>query len=100
MLKHSSPLIIALAVAAKNLLAAADTPSFLRGRLKHFMSELRDGLAPDDARRLDGLEAEAVINSFAAPAVPSLSLSSDGENHQEPHQTRLSQPAISADING
>lgn len=55
-----------LAIAAREILTRQDTPAALRTRLVTFISELRDSLPPDEAKRLDGLEAEAVITSFAA----------------------------------
>lgn len=58
---------IALFAQALNaLLADEDTPAMLRRCVKHCISELRDALPPAEALRVDGMEAEAVVISFAA----------------------------------
>lgn len=75
-----SPLIGTFAATVKDLLTAEDTPPILRERLAYCISELRDALSPDAARRLDGIEAEAVITAFGVPAAHAPDLSSGAKN--------------------
>src|SRR4030095_3950442 len=79
----------ALAQAINDLLAAPDTHPKLRARLSCCISELRDELPEEAARRLAGLEAEAVITSFDGDAhgpIPSQSLETLLENHRKHHE--------------
>lgn len=49
-----------------DVLAAPDTPPPLAARMRYCISELRDQLPPEAARRVDGILAEAVITCFAS----------------------------------
>lgn len=91
----SSP-VMALANAVRISLNAEDTPMPLRLRLINFISELRDKLGPEQARHLDGLEAEAVITSFAAE--PSSGQESDSETPQVARRTPLARLTTAEDI--
>lgn len=89
--------ITTLATVVRELLSAQDTPAPLRARLANFSSELRDTLAPDDQRRLDGLEAEAVITSFASLDAHAPPLTFPAGHHPAHHQTLDVQSAKSED---
>lgn len=56
-----------LAVAARLLLIQIDTPKIIRDKLVRLTAELRESLTPEQARELDGAEAEAVIRAYAGP---------------------------------
>lgn len=92
--------IVALAQAVRHLLSAEDTPIKLRARLVNFVSELRDMLPGDAGRHLDGLEAEAIIASFAAPDAPAPLLKSLVERHLSLHQTPDARQSKSEDTSG
>lgn len=89
--------INALASVARELLDAQETPAPLRARLVNFVSELRDSLAPQDQRRLDGIEAEAVITSFVSRGAHAPPLTFPAEYPQVHRQTPDGRSAISED---
>ena len=80
-----SSCIRAFALSANSLLAHPQTPPALRARVSCCVSELRDALPEEAARRLAGLEAEAVIASYAAPD-ESLGAEFPVESHQKHHE--------------
>lgn len=95
--------LAALALAVRDLLTEEETPTILRVRLRTFLSELRDSLSAPEARRVDGIEAEAVITSFGAETSPVLAgrQSERGqapESRPERRQKRLALQRISAGI--
>lgn len=92
-----SPTIM-LARAFAAVLVDPDTHPTLRARAKYCIAELRDELPLDAARRLDGIEAEAVITAFAELDALSPSQSFDGERLLELRQTPSERPTISAGI--
>jgi len=83
-----------LAVAARLLLIDAGTPKIIRDKLVRLTAELRDALTSEQARELDGAEAEAVIRAYAGPS-PAFPF--DEESHQSLHQTPDAPASISAD---
>jgi len=89
-----SPMLI-FAQAANAVMADEDTPAIVRRCFRHYISELRDALSPDAARRLDGIEAEAVITSFVSDV-----LSSGADSPQSSHQTTHEPLTISANTDG
>lgn len=90
--------ITTLATVARELLNAQETPAPLRARLVNFISELRDTLATGDQRRLDGIEAEAVIISFAGHGVHAQLPTSPEEHRPTLRQMLDGQSAISEDM--
>ena len=84
--------IAAFAQAVGVILAHEDTPAILRKCMKYFIYELRESLPPDEKRRVDGIEAEAVITLFSLQP-PKLSLP-DEDSPQESHETLSEQFAI------
>src|SRR5262245_5502506 len=81
-----------LAVAARLLLIDAGTPKIIRDKLVRLTAELRDALTSEQARELDGAEAEAVIRAYAGhlPVFPF-----DEESTQLTHQKTQAQEYIS-----
>ena len=93
-MSHVPSPMVKFALAANELLAAPSTDELIRARVRCFISELRDALPLDAARRLDGLEAEAVLISFAG--VPALGEDSQQLSYQNFHE----RPAISVNTDG
>jgi hypothetical protein len=84
MSSSSMPHIVEFARLAAVLLAATDTPSALRDSLLDFVAELRHALTSDEQRRTQGIEAEAIILSYAQPpGFPELSSLVQRESLQE-----------------
>ena len=67
--------VAALALAVRETIQDSNAPKIVRDKLARLAAELRDRLqesAPDKARTIDGIEAEAVILAFAesSPQTP------------------------------
>src|SRR5262245_14504525 len=86
--------LTAFAIAAKAVLQDKNTPKILRDKLARLAAELRDSLAENEARAVDGAEAEMVILAYA----DSLSASQlDEDVLQSRSQTLLSPEPILGD---
>ena len=81
--------------AANAVMSDEDTPAIVRNCFRHYISELRDALPLDAARRIDGIEAEAVINSFVSDVL----LRSE-DSPQSSCQNSHEQPAIWVNTGG
>ena len=81
----TSPLIN-FAQAANAVMSDELTPGIVRKCFQHYISELKDALPPDAKRRLDGIEAEAVITEFLTDVLLQRGESPQSSSQSSPEQ--------------